>query len=109
MGAPRAPRRSPADRAKRIKDPVHDLILVEPYALDLLDTPTVQRLRGVRQTGTAHLVYPGANHTRFEHSLGAHHLAQVASAALGLTPEQARLLGTAALLHDVGHGPFSHL
>ncbi len=103
------PSRAASERtAKRIKDPVHDFIRIEPYALALVDTPTFQRLRHVRQTGTAHLVYPGANHTRFEHSLGAHHLAQVASQALDLPPGQARLLGAAALLHDVGHGPFSH-
>lgn len=111
-----APTRRPAGgnrprdtRPKRIKDPVHDLILVEPYARALLDEPAVQRLRFIRQTGTAHLVYPGANHTRFEHSLGAHHLAMVASGALRLPEPEARLLGAGALLHDVGHGPFSHL
>jgi HD superfamily phosphohydrolase len=96
------------ESAKRIKDPIHDFIVVEPYALDLLDQPAMQRLRYVRQTGTAHLVYPGANHTRFEHSLGCHHLAHVAADALDLDGEQAKLLGAAALLHDLGHGPFSH-
>lgn len=96
-------------RAKRIKDPVHDLIVVEPFARALVDHPVVQRLRNIRQTGTAHLVYPGANHTRFEHSLGTYHLATLASRALQLPEPEARLLATAALLHDVGHGPFSHL
>jgi HD superfamily phosphohydrolase len=96
------------DSAKRIKDPVHDFIVVEPYALELLDQPAMQRLRYVRQTGTAHLVYPGANHTRFEHSLGCHHLAHVAADALDLDEDRTRLLGAGALLHDLGHGPFSH-
>jgi HD superfamily phosphohydrolase len=68
----------------------------------------MQRLRYVRQTGTAHLVYPGANHTRFEHSLGCHHLAHVAADALDLSADRTRLLGATALLHDLGHGPFSH-
>ncbi|MDX1611658.1 MAG: HD domain-containing protein [Candidatus Thermoplasmatota archaeon] len=100
---------APSRPAKRIKDPVHDHIRVAPYALDLIDTPTFQRLRHIRQTGTAHLVYPGANHTRFEHSLGAHHLSQLSASALDLGPDERDLLGAAALLHDVGHGPFSHL
>ncbi len=99
---------SETHRAKRIKDPVHDFIVAEPYARDLIDTPTFQRLRFIRQTGTAHLVYPGANHTRFEHSLGCHHLARVAAATLDLPPDEARHLATAALLHDIGHSPFSH-
>jgi HD superfamily phosphohydrolase len=97
-----------AEAAKRVKDPIHDFIAVEPYALALLDRPELQRLRYVRQTGTAHLVYPGANHTRFEHSLGCHHLSQVAADALDLDDHTARTLGAATLLHDVGHGPFSH-
>ncbi len=88
---------------------MHDFIQVDPYAVDLIDHPAVQRLRLIRQTGTAHLVYPGANHTRFEHSLGAHHLSNVAAEALDLSDQETRILGAAALLHDVGHGPFSHL
>ncbi len=94
--------------AKRIKDPVHDFIVVEPYARDLIDEPVFQRLRFIRQTGTAHLVYPGANHTRFEHSLGCHHLARVAASSLDLPDHEGRHLAAAALLHDVGHSPFSH-
>ena len=69
----------------------------------------MQRLRRIRQLGTAFLVYPGANHTRFEHALGAYKLAQDACRALSLPPEDARHVQAAALLHDVGHGPFSHL
>ena len=59
-----------------IKDSVHDHIVVEGVAADLLDTPAVQRLRRIRQLGTVGLVYPSANHTRFEHSLGVYHLAR---------------------------------
>ena len=60
---------------KVIKDSVHDHIQVDGVARDLLDTPEVQRLRNIRQLGTVSLVYPSANHTRFEHSLGVYHLA----------------------------------
>ncbi len=84
-------------------------------ALALLDTPVVQRLRYVRQLGLAYLVYPGASHSRFEHALGAYHLA---GEALRLLDEQEQLdaalredsqiVRAAALLHDIGHYPFSH-
>ncbi len=94
---------------KKIRDPIHRDIHVDDAALELLDTPKFQRLRRVRQLGTASLVYPGANHTRFEHSLGAYHLASLACRALGLAEGDALDLRCAALLHDVGHGPFSHL
>jgi len=96
---------------KTIKDSVHDHVTVEGVARDLLDTPVVQRLRRVRQLGTVHLVYPSANHTRFEHSLGVYHLACRALARLDRTDEhslRARRVKAAALLHDVGHPPFSH-
>jgi len=91
-----------------IKDSVHDHITVEGVAADLLDTPAVQRLRRVSQLGTASLVYPSANHTRFEHSLGVYHLAGEALAGLGIEGRQAERVRAAALLHDVGHAPFSH-
>jgi HD superfamily phosphohydrolase len=91
-----------------IKDSVHDHITVEGVARSLLDTGTLQRLRHVRQLGTAHLVYPSANHTRFEHSLGVYHLADRALAELGVEGINAEHVRAAALLHDVGHGPYSH-
>jgi hypothetical protein len=94
---------------KRIRDPIHGYVPLEPEVLAVLDTPEVQRLRHVRQLGTASLVYPGANHTRFEHSLGACHLGGEAARRLGLPEQDARDLRLALLLHDVGHGPFSHL
>ena len=92
----------------RVRDPIHNYIRLDPLGRDLLDAPRVQRLRRVHQLGTGSLVYPGANHTRFEHSLGAYHLAGLASDALGLEDADRRAVQAAALLHDVGHGPFSH-
>ena len=91
-----------------IKDSVHDHIEISGVAEALLDTPTVQRLRHISQLGTVQLVYPSANHTRFEHSLGVYHLADRALAELGIEGRQAERIRAAALLHDVGHGPFSH-
>jgi len=91
-----------------IKDSVHDHISVAGVARDLLDTPPVQRLRRVSQLGTAVLVYPSANHTRFEHSLGVYHLADRALGHLGVEGQQAARVRAAALLHDIGHGPYSH-
>ena len=91
-----------------IKDSVHDHIQVEGVAAALLDTEPVQRLRHIKQLGTVHLVYPSANHTRFEHSLGVYHLADRALSHLGIDGVQAERVRAAALLHDVGHGPYSH-
>ncbi|PSQ30068.1 phosphohydrolase [Halobacteriales archaeon SW_10_68_16] len=91
-----------------IKDSVHDYIEVTGVARDLLDTPPVQRLRRITQLGTVVLVYPSANHTRFEHSLGVYHLADRALAGLGVEGQQAERVRAAALLHDVGHAPYSH-
>lgn len=91
-----------------IKDSVHDHIAVHGVAEALLDTPSVQRLRHIRQLGTVGLVYPSANHSRFEHSLGVYHLADQTLSHLnvgGITAERVR---AAALLHDIGHAPFSH-
>jgi len=96
-----------------VRDPLWNNIRLEPEALAVVDTPAVQRLRYVRQLGHAFLVYPGATHTRFEHMLGAYHLARRALAQLEETghrvdPGDAQRLKLAALLHDVGHYPFSH-
>jgi uncharacterized protein len=98
-----------------IRDPLWDNIRLDRAALLALDTPAVQRLRYVRQVGHAFLVYPGATHTRFEHALGAYHLTKRALGALeergelGRVPEEDCLaVRLAALLHDIGHYPFSH-
>jgi HD superfamily phosphohydrolase len=91
-----------------IKDSVHDHIEVSGVAEGLLDTPPVQRLRRISQLGTAGLVYPSANHTRFEHSLGVYHLADRALSHLSIEGTQAERVRAAALLHDIGHAPYSH-
>ena len=93
---------------KIIKDPVHGYVEVEDFALALLDSPPLQRLRYIRQLGFSYLVYPGANHTRFEHSLGTMFLADVAARRFGLSDKDRTLVVAAGLLHDIGHGPFSH-
>jgi HD superfamily phosphohydrolase len=93
---------------RAIKDAVHDYVAVEGVALDLLDTRAVQRLRHVKQLSTVRLVYPSANHTRFEHSLGVYHLASRALDHLGVDGARAETVRAAALLHDVGHGPYGH-
>jgi uncharacterized protein len=98
-----------------IRDPLWDNIRLDRPALLALDTSAVQRLRYVRQVGHAFLVYPGATHTRFEHALGAYHLTRRALASLEERGELARVpaeeclaVRLAALLHDIGHYPFSH-
>ncbi|OQA59253.1 MAG: HD domain protein [Euryarchaeota archaeon ADurb.Bin294] len=93
---------------KSIKDPVHGYIQVDSSFLPLLDTPQVQRLRYIRQLGFSFLVYPGAHHTRFEHSLGTMHLAHSLGTRLALPREDHAHITVAGLLHDIGHGPFSH-
>lgn len=91
-----------------VRDPVHGYVRLEGLALELANTPQMQRLRWIKQLGLANLVYPGANHTRFEHSLGAYHMATLLSEHLELEEDDRMLVGAAALLHDVGHGPLSH-
>jgi uncharacterized protein len=98
-----------------IRDPLWDNIRLDRAALLALDTPVVQRLRYIRQVGHSFLVYPGATHTRFEHALGAYHLTRRALTALDETGELRAIpaedclaVRMAALLHDVGHYPFSH-
>jgi len=93
---------------KQIKDPVHGYIEVPAEILPLVDSPALQRLHHIRQLGFAYLVYPGANHTRFEHSLGAMHLASLLCRHLGFGNAETRTICCAALLHDIGHGPYSH-
>ncbi len=91
---------------KVIRDPIHGYIELDGLALSLIDTPQVQRLRRIKQLGFSNLVYPGANHTRFEHSLGVYHLA--GHMIRQADEHQRKELLAAALLHDIGHGPFSH-
>jgi HD superfamily phosphohydrolase len=93
---------------KPIRDSVHEYITLGPVATDLLDTPAVQRLRHIKQLSTVRLVFPSANHTRFEHSLGVYHLASELADQLDIDADTAAHLRAAALLHDVGHGPYGH-
>jgi hypothetical protein len=96
-----------------IVDPIHDFIRVYDTELKIIDLPIFQRLRRIRQLSGAHLTYPSAQHSRFEHSLGVMHIAGQAANALKekgfLKSDQIQEIRLAALLHDVGHGPFSHL
>ena len=99
---------APRGVRKSIFDPVHGTILLDGPALALIGTAEFQRLWGIRQTGFAHLVFPGANHTRLEHSLGTFWVAGQMADRLGLEGRARRRVTAAALLHDLGHGPFSH-
>ena len=111
-------------RQKAVQDPVHGAILLEPWELDIISTWEMLRLRYVRQLGPAHLVYPGATHTRFEHCIGTNFLAQKSIRVVNycddldtacfvpfsrlLDEYHQKLFRAAALLHDVGHPPTSH-
>ena len=96
-----------------IIDPIHDFVRVYDNELKIIDTPIFQRLRRIRQLSGAHLIYPGAQHTRFEHSLGVMHIASMAGQVLAekgiVSSDDIQNLRLAGLLHDIGHGPFSHL
>lgn len=95
---------------KAIRDPIHGYIDLDPIALALIDTPPVQRLRRISQLGLSNLVYPGANHTRFEHSLGVMHLTGLLTSRMdSITKDEKDELRVAALIHDIGHGPLSHV
>jgi HD superfamily phosphohydrolase len=102
------------NKLKIINDPVYGFIKI-PYDLifDLIEHPLFQRLRRIRQLGLTHFVYPGANHTRFQHAVGAMHLMGLAIEVIRskghlISDEEARAVTVAILLHDIGHGPFSH-
>lgn len=93
---------------KIIHDSVHGSLKIGGVHLELLQRPELQRLQGVHQLGLAYLVFPGANHTRMEHSLGVHHLSSLMCGALGVEGDEREDVLAAALLHDIGHPPFSH-
>jgi len=96
-----------------IIDPIHDFIRVYGTEIKIIDHPIFQRLRRIRQLSGAHLVYPGAQHTRFEHSLGVMHIVGQAAQALKekgiIKTDDIANIRLAGLLHDIGHGPFSHI
>lgn len=94
---------------KFIRDSVHGDLHLEKFEIDLIDTPQIQRLRHIKQLGFTYLVYPGANHTRFEHSIGTMYLASRLADNLALDDYQKSILRVCAILHDSGHGPFSHV
>ncbi|RZN34829.1 MAG: HD domain-containing protein [Methanophagales archaeon ANME-1-THS] len=94
---------------KVIRDPIHGYIELDELAIAILDTVELQRLRRIRQLGFSYLVYPGANHTRFEHSLGTYYLMNVLLDRLEVANEEEQELRAASLIHDIGHGPFSHV
>ena len=99
---------------KIINDPVYGFITVDdPLVFKVIAHPYYQRLRRIHQMAFAHLVYPGAVHTRLHHSLGAYHLmcnaiSELKNKGVQITPEEETAAKIAILLHDIGHGPFSH-
>lgn len=103
------------DKATSINDNIHGHIQVPPVLRAIIDTPQFDRLRGLRQLGTAHYVYPAAKHSRWEHSLGVMHLAgemmdHLIKTRPGWADEKDKIcVMMAGLCHDLGHGPFSHL
>ncbi len=93
---------------KIIRDSIHGNIKIDGIFLELMVLPELQRLQWIKQLGFTHLVYPGANHTRLEHSLGTFCVAKKMADALGLKSADTKAVSIAGLLHDIGHGPFSH-
>ena len=91
-----------------INDTIHGSFSIDGVKEDLLSTPEFNKLSHIKQLGLAHLVFPGAHHTRFEHSLGVSHLAGRMADSLSLSEEESTIVEVAAMLHDVGHGPYSH-
>lgn len=94
---------------QHVRDPIHGLVAISGEEYDLMNTPVFLRLHKIKQLSHAPAVYPSAVHTRLEHSVGTMHMAGRMCDALGITENNKRLVRAAALLHDIGHGPFSHL
>ena len=102
--------------ATQIHDPIHGTVAITPIMKMIIDTPEFQRLRDLKQLGASYFVFPSATHTRFEHSIGVSHLAgklmetlQKNQPRLKITPREIEVTRIAGLIHDIGHGPFSHL
>ena len=98
-----------SNSTKFIRDSIHGNLPLNPFEIEVLDYPQLQRLRRVKQLGFISLIYPGANHSRFEHSIGTMHLASKLADQLELSKDDKDLVRIAGLLHDAGHGPFSHV
>ena len=102
------------NKLKILNDPIYGFITItNPLIYDLIQHPYFQRLRRISQMGMSYLVYPGAHHTRFHHALGCMHIMQKTIQVLkfkgtDISPEEETALNIAILLHDIGHGPFSH-
>lgn len=92
-----------------IRDSIHGFIECNENEERIIDAEIFQRLRGIKQLALAILVYPCANHTRFEHSLGVMHLCNKIAPHVGLKDDKIEIIRLAGLLHDIGHGPFSHV
>lgn len=98
-----------SDSALKVRDPVHNFIELNDKEVRIIDSQAFQRLRGIKQLALANLVYPGALHTRFDHSIGVSHVAGMMAKEMEFVGDDIELVRLAALLHDVGHGPFSHV
>eukprot|EP01126_Amoeba_proteus_P026440 TRINITY_DN26185_c0_g1_i1.p1 TRINITY_DN26185_c0_g1~~TRINITY_DN26185_c0_g1_i1.p1 ORF type:complete len:213 (-),score=36.78 TRINITY_DN26185_c0_g1_i1:218-817(-) len=101
--------------AKIFNDPIHGHIEVPLYCLNIIDTPQFQRLRDLKQLGSVYFIFPGASHNRFEHSIGVGHLAEsfvnrlrTKQPELEISNMDVRNITVGGLIHDIGHGPFSH-
>lgn len=97
------------EKKKFIRDSVYGDINLNYFEVKIMDMPQFQRLRRIKQLGLISLIYPGATHTRFEHSIGTMNLGSKLAEELELEKEEIELIRTSALLHDIGHGPFSHV
>jgi len=97
------------EKKKFIRDSVYGDINLNPFEVEIMDMPQFQRLRRIKQLGLINLIYPGATHTRFEHSIGTMNLGSKLANELDLEKDDIELIRASALLHDIGHGPFSHV
>ena len=97
------------EKNKFIRDSVYGDISLNRFEVEVMDMPQFQRLRRIKQLGLISLIYPGANHTRFEHCVGTMNLASKLASELGLDEYETQLVRISGLVHDIGHGPFSHV
>ena len=97
------------NKKKFIRDSVYGDINLDSFEVKVMDMPQFQRLRRIKQLGLINLIYPGATHTRFEHCVGTMNLGSKVSEELNLSKDEIELVRISALLHDIGHGPFSHV